>query len=118
MQVVYFLISLIEIILTFIIVSLLRKGTRAIKNANIKVNSNIKKFEDIYEIITKILNLSAKFFDFYKNYKASIKEINHLFKAIISVKKIIDTYSFLSSITTIKKLGFLIFLKKMIFKKH
>lgn len=117
MQVVYFLISFVEVILTIALVFYLIKATKRLDAINCNLNYKIKKFENLYELIAQILNFTALSFQVYEKYKGSIKEFKNVANALLSVKKIIDTYAFLLSLTTIKKLGFLLFLKKLIFKK-
>lgn len=117
MQVVYFLISFVEVILTIALVFYLIKATKTLDAINFTMNYKIKKFNDFYDLITKILNFSALSFQVYKKYKGSIKEFKNIANAFLTIKKIIDTYALLSSLATVKKLSFLLVLKKLLFKK-
>ena len=118
MQVVYFVISFIEIILTCVVAYYLIKTTRTIDAINSTVSYKIKKLDQMFDLIAIILDYSAKAFKIYGEYKNSIKEFKSVLNAFLTVKKLIDTYSFLSSLAAIKKLSFILVLKKLLFKKR
>ena len=116
MQVVYFVISFIEIILTAFAVYFLIKADKAILNFNRVLDEN---FDFVYKKFQKIgetLHFFAKMFDVYENYKDTVKEFKNLLKAFKSVKRIINIYNLITGIKTVKNLGFIFFLKKILFK--
>ena len=118
MQVVYFVITFIEIILTIVAVYCILKATRALDCANYNIKRNIREFDEIFNLIVNILNFSSKIFEVYDKYKDSIKEFKNVTNAFLTIKKLIDTYAFLSSLAAIKKLSLILVLKKLLFKKR
>ena len=111
MEVVYILISIIEIILTVFLVLTFKKWNTAILSANENFVKNTKNLDENLKNIRKILNKTAKISKIYKKWE----KINSYLSKILKIKGIINAIEIIQGKRANGKFKLFPILRKILF---
>jgi len=110
MEITYFVISIIEIILTVFLVNILIKAEKMTILLHSKINEDFYKFNIAFKKAGLILSSAGKILKLYKIYLKEVKKIKGLYKAYKTLRQAIMTAALIFGIKNRQKIN----IKKLI----
>ncbi len=110
MEITYFVISIIEIILTVFLANILIKAEKKTVLLHSEINKRFYKFDIIFKKTGLILSSASKILKLYKIYLEEVKKLKGLYKAYKALRQAIMAAALIFGIKNRQKINF----KKMI----
>lgn len=114
MEVVYFVISVIEIILTVYLVFILKKAEMKVEGYSAEFEKSFNIFLKNFRLYAKTLKITSKIARTYKTYLKKTKDFKKLINSIKGIKGIISAVDFIKGKRN-KKFNIFRVLRKIIF---